>query len=70
MLTAMIRAASRLIVVMDSSKFGRDAMVTIARLSDIDYLVSNELPEPSLTRAAEQDGVEIVSPATANAGEG
>lgn len=43
-LRAMIKAARKVVIVADHSKFGRDAMIHVASLSDIDQIVTdNEL---------------------------
>jgi DeoR/GlpR family transcriptional regulator of sugar metabolism len=39
---AMIRAARRVIIVADHSKFGRDSMIHVAPLSEIDQIVSDK----------------------------
>ena len=38
---AMIKAARKVIIVADHSKFGRDAMIHVASLSDIDQIVTD-----------------------------
>ena len=38
---AMIRAARKVVIVADHSKFGRDAMIHVASLSDIDQIVTD-----------------------------
>jgi DeoR family fructose operon transcriptional repressor len=39
---AMIRAARRVVIVADRSKFGRDSMIHVAALSEIDQIVSDK----------------------------
>ena len=38
---AMIRAAQKVVVVADHSKFGRNAMIHVAELSDLDQIVTD-----------------------------
>jgi DeoR/GlpR family transcriptional regulator of sugar metabolism len=38
---AMIRAARKVVIVADRSKFGRDSMIHVVPLSDIDQIVSD-----------------------------
>ena len=40
-IAAMIRAARRVVIVADHSKFGRDAMMRVAPLSDIDEIITD-----------------------------
>jgi DeoR family transcriptional regulator, fructose operon transcriptional repressor len=41
-LRAMIRAAAKVVIVADHSKFGRDAMIHVAPLSDIDQIITDK----------------------------
>ena len=62
---AMMRAAERVLVVADSSKFGQSALVRVAGLEDVDLIVTDD----GLAEASTADySVEIrrVSPATVN----
>jgi DeoR/GlpR family transcriptional regulator of sugar metabolism len=62
---AMIRAAGRVIVVADSSKFGRKSLTLVAGLDMVDTLVSDEaLPEP-WRRTIGEAGVDLVVAALA-----
>lgn len=54
MLQEMIRAAARVIVVADSSKFGRNALAMIASFDDVDMLITESTPPPELRRVAEE----------------
>jgi DeoR family transcriptional regulator, aga operon transcriptional repressor len=62
---AMMRAAQRVLVVADSSKFGQSALVRVAGLEDVDLIVTDD----GLAEAKASDySVEIrrVSPAIVN----
>jgi len=62
---AMMRAAERVLVVADSSKFGQSALVRVAGLEDVDLIVTDD----GLAEASTADySVEIrrVSPVTVN----
>lgn len=60
MMAQMIEAASRTIIVADSSKFGRNAFAHIARLGAVSTLVTDQHPEAELTEALRAAHVEIV----------
>lgn len=62
MLEAMIEAATRVIVVADSSKFGRDALAQIADLDEIDVLVTEAAPDSDLLTAVQRHNVQLVMP--------
>lgn len=62
MLEAMTRAAARVILVVDSSKFGRDALARITSLDEIDVIATEELPGADLLDALTRHGVELVTP--------
>ncbi|KQX53836.1 MULTISPECIES: DeoR/GlpR family DNA-binding transcription regulator [unclassified Ensifer] len=57
--SAAMRQAERVILAVDSSKFGRRALVRLASLADIDALVTNELPEKRLVSLLREHGVSI-----------
>jgi DeoR family fructose operon transcriptional repressor len=57
---AMMKVASKIIIVADHSKFGRDAMVHIAKLQDIDVVVTDSALEPSYQQTIESNGVKCV----------
>jgi DeoR/GlpR family transcriptional regulator of sugar metabolism len=56
----MIGAASRVIVVADSSKFGRSAFVHICELSAISVLVTDRTPPADLGTALMKANVELI----------
>lgn len=57
---AMIGAAHRVVVVTDSSKFGREDFVRFAAIEDIDVLVTDGAVPPPLRGELEQHGIEVV----------
>ena len=57
---AIIASARRVVLVTDSSKFGRSAPVRIGHLSDIDVLVTDRLPSPEIAALCSQHGVEVI----------
>jgi len=58
--TAMMAAASRRIVVADSSKAGQVQLVTFAELGDIDVLVSDTSLSDAHVHLFEDNGIEVV----------
>lgn len=62
MLEAMIQASARVILVIDSSKFGRDALAKIADLHEIDVLVTETTPDRELLNAMRQSDVQLLTP--------
>lgn len=56
---AIVRAARRVIVVADESKFDRELLVTFASLTDIDLLVTDALPSGVLSEALVECGTEV-----------
>lgn len=58
--TAMLAAASRRIVVADSSKAGQVQLVTFAELGDIDVLVSDTSLSDAHVHLFEDNGIEVV----------
>ena len=57
---AIIENARRVILVTDSSKFTRRAPVRIARMKEIDVLVTDRLPLPELATLCRDAGVEVI----------
>lgn len=57
---AMLRAASRVIVVADSSKFGRKSLTLVSGLDSIDTLVSDDGLDPRWRLAVSSAGVDLV----------
>ncbi len=54
-----MQQAARVILAVDSSKFGRRAPVRLASLADIDALVTDELPDGRLVALLREHGVSI-----------
>lgn len=61
---ALIEQAQVAIVVADHSKFGKRAFVNICERSQIDHLVSDQLPPESICQRLKEAGVELVVPKT------
>lgn len=57
--TAIVRAARRVVVVADSDKLGRELLVSFARLTDIDVLVTDAAPDAALAAALSDAEVEV-----------
>lgn len=66
---AMMAAASRVVVVADSSKFGRMNLVSFARPGDIHTLVTDAGAPPDLVGALQEAGVQVVLAPPPGAGE-
>jgi DeoR/GlpR family transcriptional regulator of sugar metabolism len=60
MIRQMIESSSRLIVVADSSKFGRGNFVHICDLAEVSTLVTEQEPDPQLREALDAVDVEVV----------
>jgi DeoR/GlpR family transcriptional regulator of sugar metabolism len=60
MMQQMIESASRVVILADSSKFGRHAFVHICALQDATALVTNALPQPDLDQALREADVDII----------
>jgi DeoR family fructose operon transcriptional repressor len=56
----MIERARKLIIVADHTKFGRDVMVRVAQLSEIDVVVSDDQLAPEYRAMLEENGVECL----------
>ena len=65
----MLSHAKTKILVADSSKFSREALLTFGTLDDIDTLVTDAMPNASIRRACERKHVEILVPPTDQDGE-
>jgi DeoR family fructose operon transcriptional repressor len=57
--SAIVRAARRVVVVADASKFGRELLVGFARLNEIDVLVTDEQPTGDLAAALADANTEV-----------
>lgn len=58
--SAMISQSKRNIVLMDSSKFGRVSVARISEFTDIDLLITEQIPPDRLRESLEEAGVEIL----------
>ena len=57
---AMARAASRTVVLADSSKLGREHLVRFAAVDDVDVLVTDAEADPETVAALTSAGIEVV----------
>ena len=57
--TAMRRAAKKLLLT-DSTKFGRNSMLTYAQLSDFDYIITEKTPAPEYVKACLDSGTQLI----------
>ena len=57
---AMSRAAQRVIVLADSSKFGREHLVRFARVEDVDVLVTDGEADPGVVAELDTTGIEVL----------
>lgn len=57
-LRAMIKAARRVVIVADHSKFEQDAMIHVAPLSDIDQIVTDSGLAPEIRKMLEENDVQ------------
>ena len=60
--SAMCRAARRVVLLADSSKFGHDYLVSFAGLDRIDVLITDERPTGTLAAALDAHGIEVLLP--------
>lgn len=58
--SAMFRAARRVVLLADSSKFGRDFLVSFAELDRVDVLVTDTSPTGALAAALDSRGIEVL----------
>jgi DeoR family transcriptional regulator, fructose operon transcriptional repressor len=59
-LRMMIRSAAKVILVADHSKFGRDAMIHVASLADIDQVISDSSLDPRFQEMLRQQDIECL----------
>ncbi len=57
---AVITKAKKVVMLLDSSKFDKSLLFTMADLADVDYLVCDRLPSPEIRKAAKAAGVQII----------
>ena len=62
MMAGMINRAAKVVVLADSSKFGRQLFARIGPLEIADYLVTERAPEGELAEALAAAGVEVITP--------
>ncbi len=58
--TALIRAARRIVLLADASKFDEETLVSFAFLEDIDALVTDRAPHGSLAQALADADIEVI----------
>ena len=58
--SAMIRAARRVVALVDHTKVGRDHFIRFAEWSDIDVLVTNSEVDPAVVAAIEASGTSVL----------
>lgn len=58
---AMIKAASSVMIVADHTKFGRDAMIHVADLKEVDRIISDQDIEPKYQSMLQDNGVACVT---------
>jgi DeoR family fructose operon transcriptional repressor len=56
----MIRAARKVVIVADRSKFGRDSMIHVAPLTDIDQIVSDKDLDPEFLHMLKKNDVDCI----------
>ena len=59
-LRTMIKASRKVVIVADHSKFGRDAMIHVAPLSDIDQIVTDSGLAPEFQKMLKENEVEYI----------
>lgn len=60
-LRAMIKVANNVIIVADHTKFGRDAMIHVADLNEVDCVISDDALKPEFREMLKANGVECVT---------
>jgi DeoR/GlpR family transcriptional regulator of sugar metabolism len=58
---ALIRAADRVVLLVDSSKFSVTAMMKVAELSEIDTLITDDAIDPKQRALCEPAGIELIT---------
>ena len=56
----MVKAANHVVVVADSSKVGREHLISFAPLDSIDVLITDEEISPTDTSEFHDHGIEVV----------
>jgi DeoR/GlpR family transcriptional regulator of sugar metabolism len=57
---AMMQAASRVILCLDHTKFGRQSISQLCELPSIDTVITDQLPPPEIGAAFEKAGTEVI----------
>lgn len=57
---AVISRAKKIIMLIDTSKFGKSLLFTLSDLADIDYLICEDTPDKEIIKAAKSCGVTII----------
>ncbi|MBF0279427.1 MAG: DeoR/GlpR transcriptional regulator [SAR324 cluster bacterium] len=60
--TAMMQQARMTVVLADHTKFGRNALVPISRLNEVDILVTDLIPESEMNDALQRSQVKLITP--------
>jgi len=66
MMQDMIARAARVAILADSSKFDRRLFAQITDLGAVDYLITDSPPPPALQEALDEQGVEVLVPASSS----
>jgi DeoR family fructose operon transcriptional repressor len=64
MMSEMVSRASRVAILADSSKFGRQLFAQVADLGRADFFVTDTAPPPDLANALKKHNVEVLTPPT------
>ena len=56
----MMRAAQKVIVLADSTKFGRRGFAKIGNIEDIDMVITDSGVNPNVVKQIEEHGIEVV----------
>lgn len=59
-LRAMVRAARKVIIVSDHSKFGRDAMVHVVSLDEVDQVISDQGLDPAYQKMLKEHNIDYL----------
>ena len=57
---AMRRVSQKVVVIADSSKFGRKSLMRICSISDVNCIITDESADPALVKAVKTAGTEVV----------
>ncbi len=60
--SAMMRQARVSVILADHTKFGRNALVPISPLNQIDILVTDQLPESKMVDALQHSNIKMITP--------